>query len=44
MESKNEIYIKNQMRYYFDALIKIEGFDINNILIHEKPYKNFFSL
>ena len=41
MESKNEIYIKNQMRYYFDALIKIEGFDINNILIDEKPYKIF---
>ena len=26
--------------YNFDAIIKIEDFDINNILIDEKPHKN----
>ena len=43
MEIKNEFKktdIKNHMCYYFDDIIKIEDFDINTILIDEKPYKN----
>ena len=43
MESSHklkEIDINNLMCYYFDHIIKIEDFDINNILIDEKPYKN----
>ena len=35
-----EIDIKNYTCYYFDDTIKIEEFDINNILIDEKPCKN----
>ena len=34
-----EIDIKNCTCYYFDDIIKIEGFDSNN-LINEKSYKN----
>ena len=34
-----EIDIKNRIYYYFDDIIKIEDFDITNILIHEKQYK-----
>ena len=39
MESKNElkeIDIKDHMCYYFDDVIKIEDFDINDILISKK--------
>ena len=32
-----EIDIKNRACYYFDDIIKIEDFDINNILTDEKP-------
>ena len=42
IESTNElkeIDIKNHTCYYLDDIIKIEDFDINNILIDEKPYK-----
>ena len=35
-----EIDIENRACYYFHDVIKIEDFDINNILIDEKPYKN----
>ena len=35
-----EIDIKNRTCYYFDVIIKIEDFDINNILIDEKPFEN----
>ena len=35
-----EIVIKNRMFYYFDDIIKIEEFDLDNILIDEKSYKN----
>ena len=34
-----EIDIKNCTCYYFDDIIKIEGFDSNN-LINKKSYKN----
>ena len=31
-----EIDIENCMCYYFEDIIKIEGFNLDNILIHEK--------
>ena len=34
-----EINIKNDIRSYFNDIIKIENFDFNNILLHEKSYK-----
>ena len=43
MKSNNnlkEISIKNCTCQYFDDIIKFEDFDIDNILIDEKPYKN----
>ena len=43
MDSNNElkeIDIKNRKCHYFDDTIKIEDFDLDNILIHEKPYEN----
>ena len=43
MESKNElkgINIKNHTCYYFDDIIKIKEFDLNNILIDKKSYKS----
>ena len=43
MESKDElkgIGIKNRTYYYFDDTIKIEDFDLDNILI-EESYKTF---
>ena len=39
----NEFYkvcIKNHTCYYFDDMIKLEDFDIDNILIDEKPHEN----
>ena len=41
MESNDElkeIDIKNRTCYYFDHIIKIEDFDLDNILIDEKCY------
>ena len=35
-----QINIKNCTCYYFDDILKIEDFDIDNILIDEKSYKN----
>ena len=35
-----EIDIKNRMCYYFDHIIKIEDFNLDNILIDEKSYEN----
>ena len=35
-----EIDIKNRACYYFDDIIKIEDFDLDNILIDKKSYKN----
>ena len=45
MESKElkEINIKNHTCYYFDDIIKVEDFNLDNILIDEKSYKNFFA-
>ena len=37
-----EIDIKNQTCYYFDNIIKIEDFAIDNILLNEKSYENTF--
>ena len=35
-----QINIKNCACCYFDDILKIEDFDIDNILIDEKSYKN----
>ena len=35
-----EIDIKNRACYYFNDIIKIEDFDLDNILIDKKSYKN----
>ena len=45
MESNNilkEIDIKIRTCYYFDNTIKIEDFDLNNILIDEKNHMKIF--
>ena len=34
-----EIDIKNRTYYYFDEIIKIEDFDLDNILTDEKSYE-----
>ena len=36
VDKLKEVGIKNRTRYYFDDLIKIEDFDLDNILIDEK--------
>ena len=33
--------IKNHARYYFNDIIKIKGFDFNNILLDEKSCEIF---
>ena len=35
-----KVCIKNRTCYYFDDIIKVEDFDIDNILIHEKSREN----
>ena len=35
-----EIYIKNRTCFYFDDIIKIEDFNLDNILIEEKSFEN----
>ena len=35
-----EICIKNRTCYYFGDIIKIENFDIKNILINKKSFEN----
>ena len=35
-----EIDIKNRACYYFDDIMKIEDFNLDNILIEEKLWKN----
>ena len=32
--------VKNRTCYYFDDIIRIEDFDLDNILLDEKPYEN----
>ena len=43
MESNNklnEIDIRNRTCYYFDDIIEIQDFDLDNILIDGKSYEN----
>ena len=35
-----EIEIKHRTCYYFDDIMKIEDFNLDNILIHKKSYVN----
>ena len=35
-----KVCIKNRVRYYFDDMIKLEDFDLDNILIDEKSHEN----
>ena len=35
-----KVNIKNRTCYYFHEIIKLEDFDIDNILIDEKPHEN----
>ena len=35
-----EIDIKNRTCYYFNDIIKIKHFDIDNIIIYQNPYEN----
>ena len=47
METNDElkvINIKNRTFYYFNDIIKIENFNLHNILTREKLYKKYFSL
>ena len=37
-EELKVIYIKNRIYYYFDDVIKIEDFNLDDILIDEKLY------
>ena len=39
-----EIDIKNRTCYFYDDIIKFEDFDLDNILIDEKSYKNILVL
>ena len=40
MTKKKETDIKNCTCYYFNGIIKIKGFDFDNILLDEKLYEN----
>ena len=40
LKQLKEMDIKNRTCYYFDDMIKIEDFDLRNILIDEKSYEN----
>ena len=35
-----KVSIKNRTSYYFNDIIKIEDFDLDNILLDEKSYEN----
>ena len=35
-----KVCIKNHMCYYFDEIIKLEDFDLDNILIDKKSHEN----
>ena len=39
MNNLKEINLKSRTCYYFDDIIKIEGFDFDNILLDEKLYE-----
>ena len=43
MESNDKLKetdIKNHTCYYFDGIVKIEDFDLDNLLIYEKSFEN----
>ena len=35
-----KVYLKNQTCYYFDDIIKIEDFELSNILLDEESQEN----
>ena len=35
--------IKNHARFYFDDIIKLEDFDIDNILVDENSHENILT-
>ena len=37
-----KVHIKNRLCYYFDDIIKLEDFDLDNILIDKKSHENIF--
>ena len=37
-----KVCIKNRTCYYFDDVIKLEDFDLDNALIDEKSHENIF--
>ena len=39
-EKSIEIGIKNGMCYFFENINKIEDFDLDNVLVGKKSYKN----
>ena len=39
-----KVCIKNRTGYYFDDIIKLEDFDLNNVLIDEKSREKYFDL
>ena len=39
-----KVYIKIRTSYYFDDIIKLEDFDLDNILIDKKSHENIFDL
>ena len=44
MSSKvTDINIKSRTYYFFNDIISIENFDVNNIKIDEKSYKNILT-
>ena len=40
MNNLKEINIKNRTCYCFEDIIKIQDFNLDNILINKKPYEN----
>ena len=36
----NKVHIKNNTCYYFDNIIKLQDFDLDNILIDKKLHEN----
>ena len=39
-DKSKEISVKNHTCYYFDDIIKLDDFDLDNILIDEKSQEN----
>ena len=38
-----KVCMKNRKCYYFDDILKLKDFDIDNILIDEKSYENILN-